>query len=208
MKKILVLFLTSILAAGAFAQTLSLKSVCEGLAKTPNTTGDFLQVKTVNSTGRQLKSSGKFIIAKEGIMWKTLKPFPSSLVVTENAMIQTAGDGTKSVMNGSDNQIFQNIAQTLSSVFAGNSSVLEKNFEVDFKAGSEGKWTVVLTPKDSTIGSVMKTLILEGTSTVSNVILNSLELAEASNNKIHYDFLNQNYPKELTADEKANFAIN
>lgn len=208
MKKILALFLTSLLVSGAFAQGLSLRSVCEGLSKTPNTTGDFLQIKTVNSNGRQLKSSGKFIIAKEGIMWKTLKPFPSSLVITENAMIQTAGDGTKSVMNGSDNQIFQNIAQTLSSVFSGNSAILEKNFDVDFKEVEAGKWIVVLTPKDSTIGSVMKALTLEGSISSANVILSSLELAEASNNKIRYEFSNQNYPKELTADEKANFTVN
>ena len=204
MKKYLGLILPSLVCSRAFAQPLSLKSVCEGLSRTPNTTGDFLQIKTVNSTGRQLKSSGKFIIAKEGILWKTLKPFPSSLVVTEKAMIQTAGDGTKTVMNGSDNQIFQNIAQTMRSVFAGNSELLEKNFFVEFKVAEQGKWSVILTPKDSTIGSVMKTLVLEG-SISSSVILNSLELSETSNNKIRYEFSNQKYPKELTADEKANF---
>lgn len=208
MKKILGLFLASILFAGAFGQTITLQSVCEGLSKTPITTGDFLQIKTVNASGRQLKSSGKFIIAKEGIMWKTLKPFPSSLVVTENSMIQTAGDGTKTVMNGSDNQIFQNIAQTLSSVFSGNSNVLEKNFIIEFADKSDGNWSVILTPKDTTIGSVMKTLTLEGKVTSSVVILNSLELAEISNNKIRYEFSNQNYPKELTVDEKENFTAN
>jgi len=205
MKKLLVLLFTSLLVSGAFAQQLSLQSVCHGLSETPNTIGDFTQIKTVSTTGRQLKSSGKFIISGEGIMWKTLKPFPSNLVITKTAMIQTAGDGTKTVMNGSDNQIFQNIAQTLSSVFAGDSKVLESNFTVDFIEKDSKNWTIILTPKDSTIASVMQTLTLEGEVTTSNVVLNSLELKESSNNKIRYEFTNQSYPKELTEDEKAYF---
>jgi len=205
MKKLIVLIFTSLLFSAAFAQQLSLQSVCQGLSVTPNTIGDFTQIKTVNTTGRQLKSSGKFIIAREGIMWKTLKPFPSNLVITKTAMIQTAGDGTKTIINGSDNQIFQNIAQTLSSVFAGDSKVLESNFAVDFVEKDSKSWAVVLTPKDSTIASVMQTLTLEGAITASNVVLNSLELKESSNNKIRYEFANQSYPKELTEDEKAYF---
>jgi len=207
MKKILSLLFTSLFVLNIFAQQITLKSVCEGLSKTPNTTGDFVQTKTVNSNGRKLKSSGNFIFAREGIMWKTVKPFPSSLVVTKTAMIQTAANGTKTVMDGSDNQIFQNIAQTLSSVFSGNSGDLEKNFTIDFQEKGNGEWSVVLTPKDSTISSVMNTLTLGGSVTSANVILNYLEMTETSNNKILYEFSNHKFPKELTADEKANFTV-
>ncbi len=206
MKKILSLLISTLFICNVFSA--DLKSVCDGLSKTPITKGDFTQIKTINAKGRTLKSSGNFIISLEGIIWKTLKPFPSNLIVTENAMIQIAADGKKNVMSASDNQIFQNIAQTLSSVFAGNSAILEKNFDVDFKEVEAGKWIVVLTPKDTTIGSIMKTLTLEGSISSANVILSSLELAEASNNKIRYEFSNQIYPKELTTDEKAFFVIN
>lgn len=206
MKKILSLLISTLFICNVFSA--DLKSVCDGLSKTPITKGDFTQIKTINAKGRTLKSSGKFIISLEGIMWKTLKPFPSNLIVTENAMIQIAADGKKNVMSASDNQIFQNISKTLRSVFAGDSKELENNFKVAFENKENGLWSVVLTPKDSTIAAVMQTLELSGSSTNTQVTLLSLELQETSNNKIRYEFSNQTYPKELTTDEKAFFVIN
>ena len=206
MKKILSLLISTLFICNVFSA--DLKSVCDGLSKTPITKGDFTQIKTINAKGRTLKSSGKFIISLEGIMWKTLKPFPSNLIVTENAMIQIAADGKKNVMSASDNQIFQNISKTLRSVFAGDSKELENNFKVAFENKENGLWSVVLTPKDSTIAAVMQTLELSSSSTNTQVTLLSLELQETSNNKIRYEFSNQIYPKELTTDEKAFFVIN
>ena len=206
MKKILSLLISTLFICNIFSA--DLKSVCDGLSKTPITKGDFTQIKTINAKGRTLKSSGQFIISLEGIMWKTLKPFPSNLIVTENAMIQIAADGKKNVMSASDNQIFQNISKTLRSVFAGDSKELENNFKVSFENKENGLWSVVLTPKDSTIAAVMQTLELSGSSTNTQVTLLSLELQETSNNKIRYEFSNQIYPKELTTDEKAFFVIN
>lgn len=206
MKKILSLLISTLFICNVFSA--DLKSVCDGLSKTPITKGDFTQIKTINAKGRTLKSSGTFIISLEGIMWKTLKPFPSNLIVTENAMIQIAADGKKNVMSASDNQIFQNISKTLRSVFAGDSKELENNFKVAFENKENGLWSVVLTPKDSTIAAVMQTLELSGSNTNTQVTLLSLELQETSNNKIRYEFSNQIYPKELTTDEKAFFVIN
>ncbi len=203
MKKILSLIISTLFICNVFSA--DLKSVCDGLSKTPITKGDFTQIKTINAKGRTLKSSGNFIISQEGIMWKTLKPFPSNLIVTENAMIQISADGKKNVMSASDNQIFQNISKTLRSVFAGDSKELENSFKVKFENKENGLWSVILTPKDSTIAAVMQTLELSGSSLNSQVTLLSLELQETSNNKIRYEFSNQTYPKELTADEKAFF---
>lgn len=190
------------------AQQMTLSSVCEGLSKHPNTTGDFTQIKTINANGRQLKSTGKFIISNQGIMWKTQKPFPSSIVITKDKMIQTAADGKQTVMSGSDNQIFKNISDCLSSVFAGNSEDLEKNFITDFTDNGDGSWSLILTPKDATISSVMQQLQMKGTVSSSLVKMDSLEMSETSSNKIKYEFSNQEYPKELTDDEKTNFSVN
>ena len=183
--------LTLFCLAGLQAQSsLSLESVCASLAARPNTTGDFIQIKTINANGRQLKSSGKFIISTIGIMWKTEKPFPSSLILTKDSMIQIAANGNKSVMDGKDNQIFANISDTLTSVFSGN---------------SKGGWTLELRPKDSTIASVMERLVLSGALENGAAVLGKLEMAETSGNKIIYEFTNQKYPEELSADEKQNF---
>ncbi|MCR4630676.1 MAG: outer-membrane lipoprotein carrier protein LolA, partial [Treponema sp.] len=153
----------------------------------------------------QLKSSGKFIISTIGIMWKTEKPFPSSLILTKDSMIQIAANGNKSVMDGKDNQIFANISDTLTSVFSGNSNQLKKNFECNFSGEEKGGWTLELKPKDSTIASVMERLVLSGTLENDAAVLGKLEMAETSGNKIIYEFTNQKYPEELSANEKQNF---
>ena len=209
MKKITALFAVFVAATVLFAQDLD--SVCAALASRPNTTGDFTQIKTISSNGRQLKSTGKFIISRKGIMWQTEKPFPSALILTEDSMIQIAANGNKSVMSGKDNQIFTNISATLSSVFSGDASALRANFDCEFtgadsaSAGSANHWSIKLTPKDSTIASVMNCLVLSGSVFQGVASLEALEMQEASGNTIRYEFSNQKYPEELSADEKKNF---
>ena len=148
-----------------------------------------------------------------GILWQTEKPFPSSLILTEDSMVQIAANGNKSVMSGKDNQIFANISDTLRSVFNGDAEKLQENFKCNFSYDKAGLWKVELTPKDSTIAAVMSTLILSGNykdagaGKISEATLNSLEMIEASGNTITYEFSNQKYPKELSADEKQIFVI-
>ena len=212
MKKIVrtVLMLCSLSVIGSMnLYAHSLESTCQSLASKPNTTGDFTQIKTIQTNGRKLKSSGKYIISTLGIYWKTEKPFPSSLILTEDAMVQISANGTKSVMSGKDNQIFANISGTLSSVFSGNVDELKKNFECSFSEDNNSGWKILLTPKDSTIAAVMNRLVLSGSydSASGAAVLNSLEMAETSDNTITYEFTNQKYPKELSADEKQIFVI-
>lgn len=216
MKKIFLILALITLICGSsalFAQaggtkTLTLEKVCESLAARPNTTGDFTQTKTLQTNGRKLKSSGKFIFSTEGIVWRTEKPFPSSLILTKDTMTMISANGTKSVMDGKDNQIFANISETLSSVFSGNAEQLKKNFKCDFSEADANGWKLVLTPKDSTIASVMSTLTLSGeyNKKTDEAALSALLMTEASDNTILYEFTNQNYSKDLSQDEKKYFA--
>lgn len=197
-------------ATAAPASNFTLEGVCAKLSSKSNTTGSFTQTKNIKANGRALKSYGKFIICPLGILWNTEKPFPSKMVLTKDTMAQTLADGSKSVMNGKDNQIFENISKTLSSVFSGNAEELKNNFTCTFQNKEAGSWKLILLPKDSTIASVMKQLILSGTITggeKENAVLTSLEISEQSGNSILYEFSNQKYPQELTADEKLEFKI-
>jgi hypothetical protein len=209
MKRKFILILLTLITCSLFAQPVTtLEGVCVSLAAHPNTTGDFTQTKTIQTNGRKLKSTGKYIICPEGIVWKTERPVPSSLILTKDKMIQVAANGKKSVMDGKDNQIFSNISEILSSVFSGNAASIRKNFNCDFQMKNDGEWSVSLEPKDSTIASVMNTLVLSGTCTNSNdAEMKSLVISETSGNTISYEFTNQKYPEELSADEKQNFIV-
>lgn len=207
---ILAIFFARFSFAAENSPDVFVNSVCEGLAQNRNTIGDFTQTKTLAESGRKLKSAGIFTISPYGIMWKTEKPFANTLVVTEDKMIQTAAGGKKSVLNGSENQIFKSISAVLRSLFSGNSNELYKNFEIFVAEKNEqsGNWIIELSPKDSNISAVMKKFVLSGKTEQNRVTLNSLEILENSNNKIKYEFSNQKYPQELTNDEKNVFEIN
>ena len=201
MKKIIVnvICVLAFAAIPLFAADATFDTVCADLARHPNTTGNFTQVRTISKVNRSLTSSGTFIFSLDGIMWKTLKPFPSSLVVG------LTPDGKKTVIDASNNQIFTSISTTLSSIFSGNVKKLYENFSVAFSSDGN-RWNAVLTPKDKTVAAVMKTLALGGTGASGGAEFDTIVMTEAGGDTVTYTFSNQKYPKELSADEKAVFA--
>ena len=181
------------------------ESVCKNLSEHPNMIGNFSQVKTISAVNRSMKSSGTFIFSLDGIMWKTQKPFPSTMVVGMTSVKQTLANGKETVIDASSNQIFTSISTTLSAMFSGNSEVLQNNFDVDFtSAGSD--WKAVLSPKDSMVKKILVSLSISGKATENSADLNSIVMTEATGDTITYNFTDQKYPKELTDDEKAYFS--
>lgn len=202
MKKILAFIFTVVFASSLFAETFD--SVCGKLSEHPNMTGKFNQVKTISSVNRQMKSNGTFIFSLDGIMWKTEKPFPSTMVVGMTSVIQTLANGKQTVIDASSNQIFTSISTTLSAMFSGNAETLKANFDVDFSA-SGNTWKAVLLPKNSDVAKILKSLEISGNYATDSAELNKIVMSESNGDKIEYTFTEQKYPKELTADEKAYF---
>lgn len=203
MKKIILVLISALfMVCAATAETFD--SVCESLSKHPNMTGDFTQVKTISAVNRNMRSSGTFIFSLEGIMWKTEKPFPSTMVVGMTSVIQTLANGKQTVIDASSNQIFTSISTTLSAMFSGNAETLKRNFNVKFSENG-GLWKALLTPMDESVAKILTSLEIGGSCTASFADLNSIVMSEATGDKITYSFINQKYPKELTADEKAYF---
>ena len=181
------------------------ESVCKNLSEHPNMTGNFSQIKTISAVNRSMKSSGTFIFSLDGIMWKTEKPFPSTMVVGMTSVKQTLANGKETVIDASSNQIFTSISTTLSAMFSGNSDVLQNNFDVDFSfSGSD--WIAVLSPKDNMVKKILTSLSISGKATATSADLNSIVMKESSGDTITYNFSNQKYPKELNADEKSYFS--
>ena len=204
MKKIILAVISAFfLIVSVNAETFD--SVCKNLAKHPNMTGNFSQVKTISAVNRSMKSSGTFIFSLDGIMWKTEKPFPSTMVVGMTSVKQTLANGKETVIDASSNQIFTSISTTLSAMFSGNAEVLQNNFDVNFSS-SGSDWKAVLSPKDSMVKKILTSLTIGGTATENSSYLNSIVMAEATGDTITYSFTNQKYPKELTTDEKSYFS--
>lgn len=204
MKKILIAVLTSIFLCSALTAETTFKSVCYKLAEHPNMTGKFTQVKTISKLNRSLNSSGTFIFSLDGIMWKTEKPFPSTLAVGMTSVVQTMANGKQTVIDASTNQIFTSISSTLSAMFRGDEVKLSENFNVNFSINGSS-WTAVLSPKDKAVSSILSSIEVGGNYKESFAEMNKIVMTEATKDTITYSFTEQKYPKELTADEKAYF---
>lgn len=203
-RKAVLFLLAATFSAGLTAKEITFENVCNQLAVNKITKGDFVQTKTMNSAKgkRELKSNGEFIFSLEGIVWKTLKPFPSTMVVGKTSVIQIAKDGTKKVTDTSENKVFASVAETLVAVFSNDYQQLVKLFDVSFKSADGSSWSAVLVPKDSTISSVLGALELSG----KDATLETIVMTEASGNTTSYAISNHSYPKDLSQDEKNLFS--
>ncbi len=198
-------FLFCCISLHAEGKNVQFDSVCHGLTAHAVTSGNFTQVKRSASVNRELKSSGDYIFSNEGIVWNTQRPFSSVLAITNSSIIQTLPDGSSSVIDGSDNQVFANIAGSLSSLFSGNRDLLESNFHVKFMS-TPSSWKMILSPKDATIASALQSIVLTGKSVSEQASLDSMLIEEVSGNSVYYAFKNQVYKEELSDAEKAFFS--
>lgn len=193
-------------AFASFAQTDSnkLSFLFSSLAENKVTSGNFIQEKSSPKLKRPLKSSGIFIFCEEGVLWKTLKPFPSTMALTKTSMIQTKADGTKVVTDGSSNAVFQSVAATLSSLFAGNQNDLESYFIIEEFTSNSSGWKISLKPKDSTIGQALTKIELSGSIENSKNFysLDSMKIIQTQGESTSYTLSNKTYRQELSDEEK------
>jgi hypothetical protein len=182
------------------------KTACLRLAEHPLIRGNFEQEKIISSLNRTLKSSGNFIIAAGlGLVWDTVKPFPSTLTLGKDYIIQSRPGGQKTVLNAQGNETFLRMEDVISAIFSGNSRGLIDNFNVYYSGGDGGTdapWELGLIPRDAAIGAFAEKIIMKGSTTIR-----SIQIYERSGDSIQYILTNHNYPVELNAHEKAFFVL-
>ena len=172
------------------------------LAEKPIIKGNFEQEKYLNRFDRSLISSGNFIIAAEqGMVWETLKPFPSTMIMGKNFIMQSRPDGRKSVLSSQGNETFTQMADVISFIFSGQRQGLLENFEVFF-LGSFSNWNMGLLPRNSVFASFVMKITMSGDSAIRYI-----RLFEQSGDVITYTLSNHSYPAGLNAHEEAFFSI-
>ena len=188
--------------AAAVAQNASVESVCRSLTSNPVTTGNFTQEKKIANAKRTLKSSGTFLFSGKLVIWDTAKPVASSLIVTGDKIIQKSPNGKTTVLSGKDNDAFKGVSQSVTALFSGDKSALEKNFTIKFSS-TANSWQMVLTPKDKTVASAMKTITVSGTGNSKASTFTGLIVEQLDGGTITYTFTDHKYREELSDAEKA-----
>ena len=183
------------------------RTTCSRLAQHKFIRGSFEQEKTLSRLERTLKSSGNFIIAADqGMVWDTVKPFPSTLTLGRDFMIQSRPGGQKTVLSAQGNETFLRMAEVISAVFSGNVQRLRDNFEIYYSGGAAGAavaagaWEMGLSPLDRAINAFAEKIIMTG-----DTAIRSIQIYEQNGDSIKYILSNHGYPAELSVHEKAFF---
>jgi hypothetical protein len=179
----------------------SFAGICANLAEHPVIKGTFEQAKNISRLNRSLLSRGNFIIAADmGMVWKTLSPFPSTMAVGRDFIIQSDVSGFRTKIEARGNETFLRLSETISAVFSGNSQKLTENFEIFFTQSGKS-WTLGLLPSEKSIRSFADRIILNGDS-----VIRSINLYEQNGDSIRYALSEHIFSEVLSPDEKALFS--
>jgi len=185
------------------------KTTCSRLAEHPVVRGNFEQEKALSRLNRSLKSSGNFIIASGlGMVWDTVKPFPSTLTLGKDYIIQSRPSGQKTVLSAQGNETFLRMAEVISAVFSGNSQGLMENFKIYYSrnaggiADADAAWEMGLSPQNAAIGAFAEKIIMKGDTAIRSILI-----YEQNGDTVQYILSNHSYPAELNVNEKVLFAL-
>jgi len=178
------------------------KTTCSRLAEHPVVQGNFEQEKSLSRLNRSLKSSGNFIIAAGlGMVWDTVKPFPSTLALGKDYIIQSRPGGQKTVLSAQGNETFLRMAEVISAVFSGNSQGLIDNFII-YYSGNVAAWELGLSPRNTAIGAFAEKIIMKGDAAIKSILI-----YEQNGDTVQYVLSNHRYQTELNVNEKALFTL-
>jgi outer membrane lipoprotein-sorting protein len=178
------------------------REICGVLSAHPTVKGSFTQKKTIGRLNRSLDSRGNFIIdAERGMVWETLNPFPSTMAVGRDYLIQWSPGGTKTKLDAAGNETFLRLAETISAVFSGNAEKLLDNFD-NYFIESNGGWTLGLVPSEKAVRSFAQRIILEGDS-----VIRRITLYEQNGDTIQYGLSRHVFPPALSPSEAELFSL-
>lgn len=178
------------------------RATCLRLSEHSFIRGNFEQEKKIGRLNRSLNSSGNFLIsARQGMVWDTVRPFPSTLTLGRDFLIQSRAGGQRTVLNAQGNETFLRMADIMSTVFSGNAQGLLDNFEV-YYSGTIVLWELGLIPVDRAVNVFAEKIIMKG-----DAVIKSIQIFEQNGDSIKYVLSNHSFPAELNANEQALFSI-
>jgi Outer membrane lipoprotein carrier protein LolA len=163
--------------------------------------GRFDQTKQLVGLKKPLASNGRFcVIADKGVLWRTLQPFPNSLRLTRDEIVQLQGERVAFRLDASKEPTVRMINSVLFSLFAGDLSQLEKLFEIDGSVDGNS-WRVTLKAREPGLAKTIGAIALAGGGYVQQVTIR-----EANGDRTTITFTAiETGNAAMTADEAALF---
>ncbi len=148
------------------------------LAKPAILCGRFDQTKQLSGLKKPLQSNGRFCVVNgSGVVWRTLQPFPSTLRLTRDEIINYQGDRVAMRMDAEKEPTVRMINNVLFSLLGGDLGQLNALF--DIKGAVTGdSWHVDLTAHSAALAKAIGTISLAG-----GAYVNSIRMDEAGGDK-------------------------
>lgn len=141
------------------------------LAKPDVLCGRFEQSKRLQGIRKPVVSSGRFCVVKgSGVLWRTLKPFPATLRLTRDQIVQYNGDRVAMKLDASSEPAVRMINGVLFSLLGGDLGQLGNLFDTEGAAGA-GAWQVELKARQPALAKAIGTIRLEGGAYVQSIAM-------------------------------------
>ncbi|MBO9538209.1 outer membrane lipoprotein carrier protein LolA [Herbaspirillum sp.] len=165
------LLLASALAALPAQAAAPVQQIQAALAKPAVMCGRFDQTKQLAGIKKPLQSNGRFCVIKgKGILWQTLQPFPSTLRITRDAIVQMQNGRVAMKLDAQQEPVVKMINSVLFSLLAGDLSQLDSLFELDGGI-QNGAWRVALKARQPALAKAIGDIALDGGAYVDKVTM-------------------------------------
>ena len=195
--------LVSVQVAGATATADPLAQVRTQVAQVPLLRGNFSQEKQVAGFRNPLRSNGRFVLAREkGVIWTTVAPFPSEIVITRDRIVSRQRDGSSRVeVDGRQQPGVRTVNAMMFALMSGDMKALTTTFDVKSEPVEGKAWRMTLSPRSRQLAQAFTSVRLAGDRYVREV-----ELREANGDvtRLRFDGMIET-PATLTHDEAARF---
>ncbi|KPG68085.1 outer membrane lipoprotein carrier protein LolA [Stenotrophomonas maltophilia] len=177
-------------------------AITQAVARPDVLRGQFSQEKQVSGFKNPLRSQGRFVVARQhGVIWTTLKPFPSEVVVTADRILSRQQQRAQQhARNTGKHRAMRSVNAIMVALMSGDVQALSSQFNVAASREGQG-WRLRLTPKSAMLAKAFESLTLQGDRYVRQV-----EIVEANKDRtqIQFSALSE-APATLNADEARRF---
>jgi outer membrane lipoprotein-sorting protein len=180
----------------------AMDAITAGMARPEVLRGEFSQEKRIGGFKNALRSQGRFLVArKRGVVWTTLKPFPSEVVVTADRIFSRQRDGSRQVqLDARQQPALRSVNAVMFALMSGDVQALRSQFEIEATREAQG-WRLGLTPKSAALARAFRSLSLRGDRYVREV-----EIVEANGDRTRIQFSGMSEtPAVLAGDEASRF---
>lgn len=162
-------------------------------------TGDFKQTKSIKKLNRDFVTTGTFRISKTaGIVWKTQKPFPSEMTVSDDGITERNASGQVRTISTKDNPVFAQISTSIQALFSGNLSELETRFNIFYltladcgEYGDKSCHKIGLVPREASVRKMIANIEMDVSDHLDKVVI-----TDGEGSPVIYEFTNQQTPAE------------